>query len=47
MSLVRLVDGRSRRREARNLPALVYDWFAEGFDTVDQRDAKAVLGELS
>jgi len=26
------------------LPA--YEWFSEGFDTVDLNDAKAVLGEL-
>jgi hypothetical protein len=25
----------------------VYDWFAEGFDTLDLRDAKALLDDLS
>ena len=25
----------------------IYNWFAEGFDTVDQKDAKALLEELT
>ena len=25
----------------------VYDWFAEGFDTLNLRDAKALLDDLS
>jgi adenylate cyclase len=25
----------------------IYNWFAEGFDTADLRDAKALLDELS
>jgi hypothetical protein len=25
----------------------VYEWFTEGFDTADLRDAKALLDELS
>ncbi len=31
--------------EARDL--LVYDWFTEGFDTPNLKDAKALLEELS
>ena len=31
----------------RTLPAPVYDWFTEGFDTQDLKDAKALLAELS
>jgi hypothetical protein len=27
--------------------APVYDWFTEGFDTADLKDAKALLDELS
>ena len=27
--------------------AEIYGWFAEGFDTADLKDAKAVLQELS
>jgi hypothetical protein len=27
--------------------AEIYDWFTEGFDTADLKDAKALLDELS
>ena len=27
--------------------AEIYDWFSEGFDTADLKDAKALLDELS
>ncbi len=33
--------------EARDLLALVYGWFTEGFDTADLKEAKALLDELS
>jgi hypothetical protein len=36
-----------RREEARQLLAPVYDWFTEGFDTADLKDAKALLAELA
>ena len=36
-----------RRAEARDLLAPVYDWFTEGFDTADLKDAKALLAELT
>ena len=32
---------------ARNLPAPVYDWFTEGFDTQDLKSAKELLDELT
>ena len=32
--------------EARALLQPVYDWFTEGFDTQDLKDAKALLEEL-
>jgi predicted ATPase len=32
--------------EARDLLAPVYNWFTEGFDTADLKDAKALLDEL-
>ena len=35
-----------RTDEARELLAPVYDWFTEGFDTADLKDAKALLDEL-
>ena len=40
------VAGRGQRAEARDLLAPVYDWFTEGFDTADLKDAKALLDEL-
>ncbi len=36
-----------KRDEARALLAPVYDWFTEGFDTADLKDAKALLEELA
>ena len=46
-SLARLWGEQGRRAEARELLAPVYDWFTEGFDTADMRDAKALLDELA
>ena len=46
-SLARLWGERGRRAEARDLLAPVYGWFAEGFDTADLKDAKALLAELA
>jgi hypothetical protein len=34
------------RAEARAMLADIYNWFSEGFDTADLKDAKALLGEL-
>jgi predicted ATPase len=47
VSLARLRRDQSRRTEARDLLAPVYGWFTEGFDTVDLKDAKALLDELT
>jgi hypothetical protein len=33
--------------EARRMLADIYNWFSEGFDTVDLKEAKALLEELS
>lgn len=46
-SLARLWCAQSRRREAHELLAPVYEWFAEGFDTADMMDAKLLLDELA
>ena len=46
-SLARLWQQQGRREEARELLAPVYDWFTEGFDTRDLKDAKALLDELA
>jgi predicted ATPase len=45
-SLARLRRDQGRRAEARDLLAPVYDWFTEGFDAPDLKDAKALLDEL-
>ena len=36
-----------RPDEARAMLAEIYDWFTEGFDTADLKDAKALLDELA
>ena len=46
-SLARLLRDTGRRDEARAMLAEIYDWFTEGFDTADLKDAKALLDELS
>jgi len=45
MSLAQLWRDQGRRAKARQLPARVYGWFTEGFDTADLRDAVALLSE--
>jgi class 3 adenylate cyclase/predicted ATPase/ABC-type transport system involved in cytochrome c biogenesis ATPase subunit len=47
VGLARLHRDQGRCAEARDLLAPVYDWFAEGFDTQDLREAKALLDELA
>jgi predicted ATPase len=46
-SLARLLVSQGRRDEARTRLAEIYNWFTEGFDTADLKDAKALLDELS
>ncbi len=45
-SLARLWQRQGKCTEARELLQPVYDWFTEGFDTPDLKDAKALLEEL-
>ena len=45
-SLARLWQQQGKAIEARNLLAPVYEWFTEGFDTADLKDAKALIEEL-
>ena len=45
-SMARLLRGQGKGDEARNLLAPVYNWFTEGFDTLDLKEAKALLSEL-
>ena len=47
MSLARLLAKQDRRDEARTMLAEIYNWFTEGFDTADLKDAKALLDQLS
>ena len=37
----------ARSGQARKLLAPVYGWFTEGFDTLDLKEAKALLDELA
>ena len=46
-SLARLLSNQSRRDEARTMLAEIYNWFTEGFDTADLKEAKALLEQLS
>jgi predicted ATPase len=45
--MARLWRDQGKSREARNMLAPVYGWFTEGFDTLDLREAKALLDELA
>ncbi len=47
MSMARLWRDQGKREEARVLLAPVYGWFTEGFDTLDLKEAKALLDELA
>jgi predicted ATPase/class 3 adenylate cyclase len=46
-SLARLWRDQGKRTEAGDLLAPVYGWFTEGFDTLDLKEAKALLDELT
>jgi DNA-binding SARP family transcriptional activator/predicted ATPase len=46
MSMSRLWRKQGKTADARKLLHDVYTWFAEGFDTADLRDARALLYEL-
>jgi predicted ATPase len=45
--MARLWREQGKRDEARELLAPVYGWFTEGFDTLDLKQAKALLDELT
>jgi class 3 adenylate cyclase/predicted ATPase len=47
MSMARLWRDQGKRDEARELLAPVYGWFTEGFDTLDLKEAKALLDKLA
>jgi len=45
-SLSRLWQQLGKRREAHHVLTEIYNWFTEGFDTADLKEAKALLEEL-
>jgi tetratricopeptide (TPR) repeat protein len=47
ISLARLLASQGRRDEAGTMLAEVYNWFTEGFDTADLKDAEALLVGLN
>jgi class 3 adenylate cyclase/tetratricopeptide (TPR) repeat protein len=46
-SLARLLAKQGKRDEARTILADIYNWFTEGFDTGDLKEAKALLDQLN
>ena len=47
MSMARLWRDQGKPQQARELLAPVYSWFTEGFDTLDLKEAKALLDDLA
>jgi predicted ATPase len=47
MNLAGLLANQGRRDAARAMLSEIYNWFTEGFDTADLKDAKALLDELA
>ena len=45
MSMARLWRDQGKPQQARELLAPVYGWFTEGFETLDLKEAKALIGE--
>jgi len=47
VSLARLLRDTHRGDEARTMLVEIYNWFTEGFDLPDLREAKTLIDELS
>jgi predicted ATPase len=47
VSLARLLKRQGKTEEARAMLSEIYNWFNEGFDTADLKEAKAHLDELN
>jgi SAM domain (Sterile alpha motif) len=47
ISLARFWRDQGKRAKARDLLGPIYNWFTEGFDTRDLKDAKALLEQLA
>ena len=45
--MARVLAQQGRRKQARTMLAEIYNWFTEGFDTADLKDAKTLLDELA
>ena len=45
--LARLWQSQGKTTKAHELLAPVYDWFTEGFDTADLKEAKVLLDDLA
>jgi hypothetical protein len=45
-SLAHLLRDTGRRDEAHSILGEIYNWFTEGFDTADLKDAKTLLDDL-
>jgi predicted ATPase len=46
VSLAHLLKRQGEADKARQMLADIYNWFTEGFDTTDLKDAQALLEEL-
>jgi predicted ATPase len=46
VSLARLWQQQGKQKEAHTMLADIYNWFTEGFDTADLKDAKGLLNQL-
>jgi tetratricopeptide (TPR) repeat protein len=47
ISLARLWQAQGKKEEAHQMLAKIYHWFTEGFDTLDLKEAKAMLETLA
>ena len=47
MSMARLWRDQGKRQQACDLLTPIYGWSTEGFDTLDLKEAKALLDELA
>jgi len=47
MSMAQLWRNQGKPQQARDLLAPVYGWFTGGFDTLDLKEAKALLDDLA
>ena len=47
LSLARLLHDTNRQDEAHTLLGEIYNWFTEGFDLPDLKEAKGLLDELN